>query len=149
MKIFKLFAIGFLALTLNFDSVAQNEKIKTAFLYQFSRYIQWPGNNGSFTYGVYGDGPIYNALVNMAKTRPGFKIIKVTSLAQAKQCNILFVTDKVDNIQQVKQSVGNSPTLIVTEKSGFAKKGSEINFTNVGGKLRFEMNSDSLKKKDY
>ncbi|NMM48746.1 YfiR family protein [Marinigracilibium pacificum] len=148
---FKFLFITVLAASINFNGEAQNEKIKTAFLYQFSRYIQWPAQNSSFVYGVYGDGPIYNALANMAKTRSGssqnFKVVKITNLDDALNCNILFVTDQINDIDAVKQTIGKSPTLVVSEKDGFGKKGSEINFTNKQGKLRFELNTKSAEEK--
>ena len=66
---------------------------------------------------------------------------KFSSFSELSHCNVLFISSKFCNqIQEIQQAIVGTPTLIVTDKTGMAKKGAAINFVEVDGKIRFELN---------
>jgi hypothetical protein len=60
-----MIALGFVIVplvTLN----AQDEKLKAVFVYNFTRYLDWPQKSGNFVILVLGRSPIYAELADIA-----------------------------------------------------------------------------------
>ncbi len=136
------------------NSIAQdNYKNYTYFLYTIAKNVQWPADhsNGDFVIGVYGDTNLMPHLQSMANSKKvsgrSIKIVKFNSIAEIKNCNMVFVPENKSNeLYQFVNKVTNSSILVVTEKEGMAKKGSGVNFVTANdGKLGFELNSAALK----
>ncbi|PTB90787.1 DUF4154 domain-containing protein, partial [Marivirga lumbricoides] len=60
---------------------------------------------------------------------------------------MLFVPrEKSALLGAIVNKLGNKPTLLITEGQGLAQKGSMINFKDVNGKLKFEVNTTNLER---
>jgi YfiR/HmsC-like len=132
---------------------AQNYRMHSVFIYSFTRYVQWPDayNQGDFEILVLGDSPILDELRAMAQAKKvgdrTIKVTKITSPAEIRKCNMLFVPmEKSDQIDNVIGKVNTQSILIVTEEKGLAAKGSDINFIVKDGKLAFELNQASMNR---
>ena len=128
-------------------TTGQDYKFERTFIYNFTKYIQWPPaqQSGDFVIGVYGDSPIQAQLEMMAQTRTAgsqsFKIKKLNSVNEIKGLHMLFVPkSKNSEIGSILGKVEGKSTLVITEGNGMAGKGSCINFIYVNGKPRFELN---------
>lgn len=130
--------------------ISQDNKYRfhKVFFYNFTKYVEWPTNyqEGDFIMGVYGDSDITPLLQEMAEIKKvgtkAIKIIRVDKSNINQKINLLFVPDQQSaDFDKIKSSLGNRPTLLITETTGFAKQGSMINFKDVNGKLKFEINS--------
>ena len=133
------------------SAVAQNEeqKVKSLFVYNFTRYIEWPQTDGTFQIGVLGsDKDLLEAFKIMAsrKSTSTMQIIvkEFSDPSEAAGCNLVYIPE--NNSRSLKSVSGLAKTLVVTEKAGMAKSGSDINFVQQNGKIRFEMNKASLEK---
>ncbi len=142
--IFCISTIIFMAST---SLMAQDKKFHSVFIYNFTKYIEWPSNysNGEFIIGVLGKSDITANLEQMAtiKTVGNQKmVVKVfNSVDQIGKCNMLFIpATQSDQIDNVKSRLLNSATLIISEKNGLGKRGSGINFIVENGRWRFELN---------
>jgi hypothetical protein len=131
-----------------------NAKIKVIFIYNFTKYIEWPSTykQGDFLIGVLGSTSLLPDLENLAKTKTiGSQKCVVKSFATVKdiqKCHILFIpTEKSDELENVLKKIKGMSTLVVTEKEGLARKGSVINFVNVENKQKFELNKTNASKK--
>lgn len=138
--------VGLLFLFSN-TSISQDYKFHSVFIYNFTKYIQWPSSyqSGDFVITVLGKSAVTENLEKMAavKTVGSQKIVvkQINSISEAGKCHILFLPDnKSGNLEEVLAHYGTSPTLIITERAGMAKKGSGINFILQGGKWKFELN---------
>lgn len=127
--------------------MAQDKKFHSVFIYNFTKYIEWPSNytNGEFIIGVLGNSDITANLEQMAniKTVGNQKmVVKVfNSVDEIGKCNMLFIPiNQSDQIDNVKSRLLNSATLIISEKNGLGKRGSGINFIVENGRWRFELN---------
>jgi hypothetical protein len=148
--VFLFFVLSFLT------SQAQNNyKLHSLFIFSFTRYVQWPDthNQGDFEIVVLGDSPLIEELKVMAQAKKvgdrAIKVSKINSITELKKCNILFVpAAKSPQIADVIGKVSTQPILIVTEESGLAAKGSNINFVQREGKLAFELNQTSINKQN-
>lgn len=130
-------------------SEAQVQRYHSLFLYNFTKYIQWPATyqQGNFVIGVYGSSPIVEHLENIASNKTAgsqkFVIKKFSSPEEISQCHMLYLpSGESQNLALIKAKLQGQSTLIVTEQDGMAQKGSNINFVLVDGKVKFELNRE-------
>jgi hypothetical protein len=131
----------------------QDYKFERTFIYNFTKYIQWPPGqqSGDFVIGVLGDSPIYEQLQVMSQTRTAgaqkFEIKKLNSVNEIKGLHMLFVPkDQNGQIGSILAKIKGAATLVITEGTGMAGKGSCINFIYIDGKPRFELNKNAADK---
>ena len=150
----KMLGIAILLFVFSYSN-AQTEKYQSLFIYNFSKYIQWPDdmNSGQFVIGILGNSDVYDHLVEMAnikKKTQNMDIIvkKYSNVSQIEKCHILFVsTDFASQLSSVTSSPVTKSTLIITDKPGLASKGATINFVEDNGKIKFELNQASAEKR--
>jgi hypothetical protein len=128
---------------------AQDERFKAIFIYNFTKYINWPVSQGNFVINVLGNDAIISEIGEIAtkKTVGNSKIdiIKVLSVSEIKKCQILFVSSsKMDLLSQVIQLARGKNILVITEKPNACKDGSCINFLSRDGKLTFEISKSNI-----
>jgi len=126
---------------------AEEYDLKAAFMYNFTRYIEWDASvtDKEFIIGVIGSSPINERLEEIARTKNvnNKKIIirKFSTPDEISFCHILFISrDASFPLDEILAKEAIKGTLIVSEKSGFAAQGTAINFIRVNNKLKFEAN---------
>jgi hypothetical protein len=132
---------------------AQSYKLHSVYIYGFTRYVIWPDehNQGDFEIMVLGDSPLLDELKSLAAAKKvgdrAIKITRISSPAEIKKCNILFIpASSSSRLGEVVSKVSNQSTLIITEETGLGTKGSHINFIQKDGKLAFELNQAAATK---
>lgn len=157
----KLFFISLLAFSFLSAGVRKGPdtnttaKIKAVFIYNFTKYIEWPSSyrEGSFTVGIYGqDSPLYNELSKMARTKKianqPFEIKKFESLSEVNKCHILYVPKKYhDEINKISRKIKSYSTLLVTEENKSVSKAG-INFLVINNRQKFELYKSNVKKQN-
>ena len=120
-------------------------------IYRFTKYVEWPDYNkpGDFIIGIIGDTPLFNELEQFVenKTVGNKKIVikKMSSSADSYNCQILFISeDKSKSLKKIAEITSATSTLIVSESSGLALKGSCINFVIVNDHLKLEINKNNI-----
>ena len=133
------------------DQVLEN-KLKAVFVYNFTKYIEWPANDssGTFLIGVLGDSGIITPLREIQKEKVikgrSIDIVTYRSPDDIMRCNVLFISSSEEpKLKEIQEKIGKKPVLTIGDTPGFAGKGIAINLVMVGGKMRFEINSRSLK----
>lgn len=133
---------------------AQKEKYHSIFIYNFSKYVKWPDsqNSGNFVIGVLGNSAIIKDLKTMASAKKvngrSIEVKQYNSVANIGDCDILYVSASSSNsIAQVTAATKGKSILIVTDKPGLAHKGAAINFVEVGGKIKFELNQQNAESR--
>jgi len=133
--------------------VDTNSKIKAVFLYNFTKYIEWPKTyrEGSFVIGVFGETPLYRDLSKMAQTKKvanqPLEIKKFPTPQEIAKCHILYVSKNAgSDIYQVLKKIKSNSTLIVTEQHGMVDKGAGINFIVKNNRQKFELNKKNVEK---
>jgi hypothetical protein len=130
----------------------QDYRFHSVFMYNFTKYIQWPSSvqTGDFIIGVLGNSPIVKELEKMAENKTvgsqKISVKKFKSVADISPCQMLFIpsADSRD-FESALEKLKGKPTLILTEKNGLGQKGSGINFVLVDGKWKFELNENATK----
>ena len=135
-------------------SLAQNYQLHSVYIYSFIKYVEWPDrNSGDFVIGVYGDSPMTDHLKKMAAAKKAgdqrIVIKEIDDIQKLKGLHILFVPDaKSEEFDVISQNLDGSNTLIITESDGLGQVGSNINFVEKSGKLRFELNRSAMDKQN-
>jgi len=135
-------------------SYGQNESFKALFIYNFTKFIEWPASQrqGDFVIGVLGSSPLTTELQIIAsKKKVGSQNIVVKTFASVDAvdyCNILFIpSGKSVQLGNVLAKVTGRNILVVTDKPGLCLQGAGINFISDGDKLKYEVNKNNLVKK--
>lgn len=130
-----------------------NAKIKAVFIYNFTKYIEWPKayKEGEFTIGIIGESPLYSELTKMTQTKKvanqSLQVKKFNSIDELSKCHILYLSkDKSGEISSLLKSLKNNSTLIVTEETGLVDKGAGINFIIKDNRQKFELNKGNVEK---
>lgn len=131
-----------------------NARIKSIYIYNFTKYIEWPDNykEGNFVIGFLGsNSALLSELSKMSETKKvgnqDIQIRKITTIDNSDKFNIIYIlTDNSTQLSEVLTKVKGKSTLIVTEKPGLAKQGSGINFVIVENKQKIELNKSNIEK---
>ncbi len=129
-------------------------KIKAIYIYNFTKYIEWPDayKEGHFVIGFLGtNSALLNKLSEMALTKKvgsqTIEIRNIAAVAEADKFNIIYIlADNSGQLTDVLTKVKKKSTLIVTDKPGLATKGAGINFVVVENKQKIELNKSNIEK---
>jgi hypothetical protein len=121
--------------------------IKANYLFNFSKYSDWPDEykSGKFNVGVYGDENVYEELLDKYATKSiGSQMLEVTqfeSVSEIKRPHVLFVSkEKRKELSQLTKKLSKKSTMIISDFSGALDEGVMINFVVKEGNIRFEIN---------
>jgi hypothetical protein len=128
---------------------ATEYQVKAAFLYNFTKFIEWPesssGASDPFTLCIYGANPFGGSLENLVrgktiKGRP-FGVRDVTSSSQTAGCQVLFISRaERGHMADILAGVHRAGLLTVGETKGFIDQGGVINFIMESNHVRFAIN---------
>jgi hypothetical protein len=131
-------------------------RIKLAFLYQFTQFVQWPSDafpqaNTPFVVCIVGEDPFDPDQEQDLRSRSIDKhpmVIKgVKQGANLRACHMVFATaPESRQVASIVDSLKGSSVLTIGETKGFAERGGIINFTIEENKLHFEINLDAAKR---
>lgn len=128
-------------------------RIKAAYLYNFTKFIDWPPSafaapGAPFVIGVVdpvGDAALVIEKSLRGKTAPGGREIEVrrfTGIGEATaDCHQLFITRAAGvDPRQAGEVLGSEPVLVVGETEGFAERGGVIGFVVSNDGVRCDVN---------
>jgi hypothetical protein len=153
-KIWLPLLLCFLAVMADAQSVVQEANLKAAFIYNFTKYIDWNNydNSGTFIIGVIGSSPVITSLNEIATTNSvNNKKIEVRIFNKPDEiefCNILFIPEKNPYPLPSILAKVNKGMLTISEEPGFARRGTAFNFVIKNDKLKFETNLKALNQAD-
>jgi hypothetical protein len=130
-------------------------QVKAVFLYNFSRFVEWPREsfasaNAPFIVGVFGHDPFGSELEEAVKGeavdgRP-LVVRRVQNAAEAAECQILFIHQSEDKrLSEAIAAVGGHSTLTVSDVPGAAQRGVMIRLVTEGGRIRMRIDADSVR----
>ncbi|MEO7100293.1 MAG: YfiR family protein [Luteolibacter sp.] len=138
------------------DSVSKEYQLKAAFLYNFTKFVEWPAvsfanADSPIVIGIFRSNPFGGELEKIVSGRKvnGRKIIvaQIPSPAAARQTQILFVGAAQDSkLNEVRGALNGAAVLTVGESEAFARQGGMVTFTLQYDSLRFSINNDSAQK---
>jgi hypothetical protein len=124
-------------------------QVKAAFLYNFIKFVEWPGDGragapSTLCLGILGKDPFGDALeVVRGKTAKGRTIVVVhfRRVEEVKDCDVLFISDsEKGQLAQTLKYLQNFPVLTVADLEGFCQAGGIIGLIEARKKVSFEVN---------
>jgi hypothetical protein len=130
-----------------------NAKIKAVFLYNFTRYFEWPDNKKTGDFVIYVVGKSDNLIAELKNLAGKKKVgnqdieIKNTMTFDATiNAHMVCLTADVSRSLADVISKNKKGTLLISETTGGAKQGASINFVAVDNKLKFEYSKSNAVK---
>ncbi len=129
--------------------VTKEYKIKAAFLYNFTKFVEWspdrfPDGGAPIVIGVLGENPFGDELaaaVHDRKVNGRCIVIRsIRSPEDAQQAHVVFVTEGEERRFETMLLAKTDGVLTVGESRRFAAIGGAITFVAVEDKVRFEIN---------
>lgn len=129
------------------DDTDTQSSIKASYLFQFSKYTDWPEatKQGDFVIGIAGNESLYSILVDKyANKAIGSQLLKIVEIKspdkELQELQILYVDTKLANaLPNYVKAYQKKPALIVTELNNALDLGAHINFLKTEGIIRFEI----------
>ncbi len=129
--------------------------IKAAFVYNFTRFIEWPDSafaepRSPFVIGVIGADPFgsrLEAIMNgeTVKGRP-IQIRRFNNLSQSGNCHIVFVSGKTQaDVKKLCEQLRGKPILTVSDRKNFDEEGGIIMFATEDNRIKVIINSTAAK----
>jgi hypothetical protein len=152
---FALLVVFFAASLLGVETaraeVAKEYRVKAAFLYNFTKFVEWQpdrfaGVDSPIVIGVLGNQPFGDELEKVVRERRvngrSIKIVLLRSIDDAEAVHVLFVPSSEE--RRFHAARRDFPgVLTVGESERFADEFGVINFTVASDKVRFEINADA------
>lgn len=127
-------------------------KVKAVYMYNFTRYLSWPGEakESPFTIGVLGECPIVEPLLEIAEKRKvherPIKVLQFKDADHMTDVQMLFIPyDKSDLWPSLQRRLEGVPTITIGERAGLAEDRVSINFVRSGDTIRFEINEQVIR----
>lgn len=131
-------------------------QVKAAFLYNFSKFVEWPqisaeAGREPFVIGVLGTDPFDGALEELiqGKSANGRKLMirKLRTADEARNCQIVFIgLSESKRFRQHLERMKGASVLIVGEIPGLVEAGGMINFLVLENSVHFEINAEAARE---
>ena len=138
------------------SSVSKEYQIKAAFLYNFTKFVEWPrsrfpDDSSPIVIGVLGQNPFGDELEKIVHDRKvngrGIAIKIIDSPAEAAAVHVLFVKEGGENyVTEMEKQPYSGGILTVGESEKFMSSGGMISFNMAADKVRFEISVKAAEK---
>jgi len=125
-------------------------EVKAAFLFNFTRFVQWPATafastNSPFVIGVVGDDPFGADLDDIVRGEiaHGHPLIvkRFGDDEDLSRCHLLFISrSKKEGLDLLLRRLAGQPVLTVGDTGGSAERGVMVNLLLVEGSIKMEIN---------
>jgi uncharacterized protein DUF4154 len=130
--------------------------VKAAYLYNFGRFVEWPGKveasqGGSFTVCVLGQDPFGPSLdaTLAGETIAGKTVVakRISSAQESGSCQILFLgVSEASRLNKIIAELDQKSVLTVSDMPQFVNSGGMIQFVLEGKNVRFEVNLSAAQR---
>lgn len=131
-------------------------KVKAAYLYNFTKFINWPDDvfpvheAHPFKICILGDNPFGHSLDLISnKTAQGHnvKVEYLETINTQSECHVIFISkSREKEIQKIFEVLTSKNILTVSDINDFTTKGGGISLDIVNGKVQFNVNLQATNK---
>lgn len=119
--------------------------VKAAYVYNLTKYVQWPQPGSELIIAFVGDGPMGNVLKQDldGKTTAGrpIRVLVSPSDEQLVRCQLLYVDySSSKQVHAVLQKVSNKEILTVGDWDSFTKEGGMVGLVRSGAQIQIQIN---------
>ena len=133
-------------------SLAQTSEyeVKAAFLYNFARFVDWPGRAQGVVTLCLLTGDPFGGDIDIITGKPvgGARLlVRRIEVDQTAGCQMVFIpASQAGRFAHLLDGLKGRPVLTVGDAPGFAERGAVINFYLEQNKVRFEINIDAARR---
>lgn len=131
------------------DEPSAEYGVKAAFLYNFTKFVEWPSgaDRGDLVLCVFGDDPFGSGLdrLTQGERLDGRRLVvrRPAETGALKSCHVLFVSrSERARVREILASVEDAPVLTVADLDGFLDQGGMIDLVLEQNKVRFQVRQD-------
>jgi hypothetical protein len=131
------------------DAQQTEYRIKSAFLYNFSRFVTWPeaalAGRSEFSVCVLGSDPfgqLLDELTGKTVHDRALVVKRIHSETVAASCHLVYI-GQVENLKETLRALRGQSILTVSDTGGFTTSGGMIQFKLVDNKVRFKINVEA------
>lgn len=147
--IFLLLTMFLIHSPLHAESSLLETKVKAAYLYNFTKFVSWPEQNGKPVQiciaGESGVAKILSDLALKQKESDAFLVSSLTKTSPAG-CQILYLAQGEQHYEALLAAARDKDILTVSDDPRFAEGGGMITLFSEGGKIRFTINISASRK---
>src|ERR1017187_5628133 len=146
--LFTLVALLYPAPLLNGQDLDESA-IKVAYIFNLTKYVEWPHAGNQLVVGFVGDGPMGEALEKMLNGKTsGSKVIQVVrSPKPLEQCDVVYVAyTSPKKIHATLDQLHDKSVLTVGDTEAFPKEGGMVGLVRAGPQVRIEVNLDAVQR---
>jgi hypothetical protein len=143
------------AQTLSASDAPTENQVQAVFLYNFSRFVEWPSQAFSapsdpFVIGIVGSDPfgarLDEAVHNEQINGHMLTVRRFRSVSDLGNCQILFIDrSEISRLGQILAALDHHNTLTVSQADGAAQRGVMIQFATENSRIRLRINVDSAR----
>lgn len=129
-------------------------KVKTAYIYNFTKFIDWPVDTGAETAEpikicFFGSDPLRTQLgeLNNRQARGrSIKIVRIKDVNAISPCNMIFISRSEERqLSLVLERLQGTHVLTVSDIPQFSHKGGMIGFVTENERVKVEVNQRSVR----
>lgn len=135
---------------------AKEAQIMSAFLYNFTKFVEWPPERFSsaaapIVLGIFGDSFIEDELAAVVNGRKingrDLLVRRVVTLAEVTSAHVVFVgATEESRFADIRRGLKDGAVLTVGESAEFLDDGGAIRFLLEAQRLRFEINISAAQR---
>jgi hypothetical protein len=132
------------------DNVEVEARLKAAFVYNFARFVEWPGNSSAapIRIRVLGHGDLASPLVDVVRGKSAgghpIDVASISVMSSADCCEILLIErSESKHLKEIAASLAGKPVLTVCDGGSCYRDGAMIAFQIVDDTVRFQINQES------
>jgi hypothetical protein len=130
----------------NADSGSENA-VKTAFLFNFFKFIEWPESamQGGYSVCTTAYDDLGDSLMVLENKTIGSKLLilhRGINGKDLKSCHLIFISSS-ENAATIIRDLKGLPIITVSDKPGFVDQGGMIGLVQADNRLGFEINLDA------
>jgi hypothetical protein len=131
-------------------AVLNEYEIKAAFLYQFTKFVDWPQQAGEFNLCTDGHDPFGNILNDLENETVGARPIRVfrsANIHKLDSCQVVFIgSEQQERVERILGGLRGKKVLTVGEAPQFLEKGGVIKFVRRQNKIHFEISQENAER---
>jgi hypothetical protein len=128
------------------QALLPESQVKAAYLFNFLKFVEWPGNpvvdgQGKWVIGIVGDSPVGGELARLAERRSALsrdlQIKKLRATDDLRACNILFISESErKRLPLIFAALRGSSVMTVADMHNFIESGGMVQLVVEDSRVR-------------
>jgi hypothetical protein len=145
-----LLAASLLGPCVNAQQLDENA-IRVAYVFNLTKYVEWPRAGNQLVVGVVGDGPMGEALEKMLSGKTSdsrlIRVVLSPNDEDLEQCDVIYVAhSSPKKVRAMLDHLRNKSVLTVGDTESFPKSGGMIGLVRVGEQVQMIVNLDAVQR---